>query len=260
MERKAFQLGLRIEQPQENVNRHKYGKKEYLDILGAADYSMVANGERDLYSFCMCAGGIVMPSVSEPERFCTNGMSNSRHDSPFANSGLMITLEPEQFGSDHPLAGVEIQRKYESIAFSLGRGEYLCPLQSADDFLNDRQPDPGVTLRSSYQRGVVSAPLGDVLPPVVTQAIKRGLPVLDQKWKGEYLKDAILAGPEMRGSSPVRIARDRDTLACPGVAGLYPMGEGAGYAGGIVSAAVDGLRAAREIVRKFQSLESVECS
>ncbi|MDC0308012.1 FAD-dependent oxidoreductase [Planctomycetaceae bacterium] len=258
MERKAFQLGLRIEQPQENVNRHKYGKKEYLDILGAADYSMVANGERDLYTFCMCAGGIVMPSVSEPERFCTNGMSNSRHDSSYANSGLMITLEPEQFGSDHPLAGIELQRQYESIAFALGRGDYLCPLQSADDFLNDRSSDTGRKLRSSYERGSVSAPLAELLPPVVTTAIKRGLPVLDQKWKGEYLKDAILAGPEMRGSSPVRIARERETFVCPGVAGLYPIGEGAGYAGGIVSAAVDGLRSAREIVRKFQSLEPVE--
>lgn len=260
MERKAFQLGLRIEQPQENVNQHKYGKKEYLDILGAADYSMVANGERDLYTFCMCAGGIVMPSVSEPERFCTNGMSNSRHDSPYANSGLMITLEPEQFGSDHPLAGVELQRQYESIAFGLGKGDYLCPLQSADDFLNDRPSDSGLRLRTSYERGSVSAALGEVLPPVVTMAIKRGLPVLDHKWKGKYLKDAVLAGPEMRGSSPVRIARERETFVCPGIVGLYPMGEGAGYAGGIVSAAVDGLRSAREIVRKFQSLEPVEQS
>lgn len=258
MEQKAFQLGLRIEQPQENVNRHKYGKAEYLELLGAADYSMVANGQRDLYTFCMCAGGIVMPSVSEPERFCTNGMSNSRHDSSFANSGLMITLEPEQFGGMHPLAGMELQRKYESIAFHLGRGDYLCPLQSAEDFLNGRIAESAKSLPSSYQRGTVSASLKEVLPTVVTESIQKGLPILDQKWKGQYLKDAVLVGPEMRGSSPIRIARDRRSFTCPDIEGLYPMGEGAGYAGGIVSAAVDGLRCARELVRKFQSLEPVE--
>ena len=256
MQQKAFQLGLRIEQPQENVNRHKYGKLKYLDILGAADYSMVASGERDMYTFCMCAGGIVMPSVSEPERFCTNGMSNSRHDSSFANSGLMITLEPEQFDSEHPLAGIELQRKYESIAFELGGRDYLCPLQSVEDFLSDRQPDPGIVARSSYQRGVAPAALAQVLPRVVTAAIKRGLPVLDRKWKGEFLKDAVLAGPEMRGSSPVRIDRDPILRVCPSIEGLYPIGEGAGYAGGIVSAAVDGFRSAREIVRLFRAIES----
>jgi uncharacterized FAD-dependent dehydrogenase len=255
MLQKAFQLGLRIEQPQENVNRHKYGKSRYLEILGAADYSIVASGERDLYTFCMCAGGIVMPSVSEPDRFCTNGMSNSRHDSSFANSGLMITLEPEQFGNDHPLAGIELQRKYESIAFELGRRDYLCPVQAAVDFLNDRQPDAGAVIRSSYQRGVVPASLAGVLPPVVVNSLKRGLPILDRKWKGDFLKEAVLAGPEMRGSSPVRIDRDLKTRLCPAIEGLYPIGEGAGYAGGIVSAAVDGFRSAREIVRAYCALE-----
>ena len=107
----------RIEQPQEDVNRHKYGRAEYLEILGAADYTLVAKGQRDLFTFCMCAGGIVIPSVCEPNMFCTNGMSNSRHDTPFANSGLVVTLEPHEFGSSHPLAGVEVQRKYEAMAF-----------------------------------------------------------------------------------------------------------------------------------------------
>jgi hypothetical protein len=255
MQQKAFQLGLRIEQPQENVNRHKYGKPQYLDLLGAADYSMVASGERDVYTFCMCAGGIVMPSVSEPERFCTNGMSNSRHDSSFANSGLMITLEPEQFGSGHPLAGIELQRRYESIAFELGKRDYLCPVQSADDFLSDRQPDPATVIRSSYQRGVVPASLARVLPPLAVRSLQRGLPILDRKWKGGFLKEAVLAGPEMRGSSPVRIERNPITRLCPAVEGLYPIGEGAGYAGGIVSAAVDGFRSAREIVRVYRVLE-----
>jgi uncharacterized protein len=251
MEAKAFQLGLRIEQPQEQVNAWKYGRDEYLDLLGAADYTLVAKGQRDLYSFCMCAGGVVMPSVSEPGRFCTNGMSNSRHDTPFANSGLMITLEPSEFGSNHPLAGVEVQRKYERIAFEMGRGDYLAPIQWASDFLKQQPTVSDRPLPSSYQRGTAPSDLRAILPPVVIAALHAGLPLMHQKMRGAFLKEATLVGPEMRGSSPVRIARDRDTRQTPGFAGLYPVGEGAGYAGGIVSAAVDGLRSVREIVRQF---------
>ena len=139
---KAFQLGLRIEQPQELINQHKYGKPEYLQQLGAADYSLVAKGERDLFTFCMCAGGIMIPSVSEPNMFCSNGMSNSRHDTPYANSGLVVTLEPELFGSNHPLAGVELQRKYEAAAFRLTGGHYHAPVQRAMDFVNGKTPSP----------------------------------------------------------------------------------------------------------------------
>jgi uncharacterized FAD-dependent dehydrogenase len=259
---KAFQLGLRIEQPQEHVNRWKYGRPEYLEVLGAADYTLIAKGSRDLYTFCMCAGGIVIPSISEPRQFCTNGMSNSRRDTPFANSGLMITLEPHEFGSRHPLAGVALQRRYEAIAFELSRGDYLAPLQWAKDFLDHRAParqTPSVSktsgasnaILSSYQRGTVTADVRAVLPPLVVQAIERGLPVMDRRWRGAFLNDATLTGPEMRGSSPVRIDRDSHSRQVPGISGLYPVGEGAGYAGGIVSAAVDGLRSAREIVRRF---------
>jgi uncharacterized FAD-dependent dehydrogenase len=204
----------------------------------------------------MCAGGLVIPSISEPEMFCSNGMSNSRHDTPFANSGLVVTLEPEEFGSPHPLAGVELQRRYESAAFRLAGGNYFCPIQTAGDFLADRNPDPKQSLPSSYQRGTHPLNLSHVLPPSVAKAVRAGLPVMDKKWGGEFLKNATLVGPEMRGSSPVRIDRDRTTRECPGIAGLYPVGEGAGYAGGIVSAAVDGLRTAREIVRQFASLHA----
>lgn len=248
IQKRAFQLGLRIEQPQENVNRWKYGKPEYLDLLGAADYSLVAKGACDLYSFCMCAGGYVIPSVSEPGMFCTNGMSNSRHDSPYANSGLMVTLEPRHFGGDHPLAGVELQRRYEAVAYRLGRGDYLSPIQRASDFLAGRV-NLVEQVPSSYLRGTVAADLRAVLPPEVLRGIQSGLPVMDQKWRGQFLRDATLVGPEMRGSAPLRIERDPQTREIPGVAGLYPVGEGAGYAGGIISAAVDGLRSAREIVR-----------
>ncbi|MCA8989023.1 MAG: FAD-dependent oxidoreductase [Planctomycetaceae bacterium] len=246
---KAFQMGLRIEQPQENINQFKYGLPEYEQKLGAADYTMVAKGNRDLYSFCMCAGGFVIPSISEPNMFCTNGMSRSRHDTPYANSGMMITLEPRDFGSPHPLAGMELQRQYERIAFQIGRGDYLCPIQRADSFLagkTDATPPP-----SSYERGVVAANLYEVLPPAAQQAMRTGLPAMDQRWKGQFLKEATLVGPEMRGSAPVRIDRELNTRQAPGFQGLYPVGEGAGYAGGIVTAAVDGLRSARELVRQY---------
>ncbi len=254
MQQKAFQLGLRIEQPQENVNKWKYGKPEYQQLLGAADYSLIAKGERDVYSFCMCAGGYVIPSISESGQYCTNGMSNSRHDTEFANSGLMVTLEPEQFGSSHPLAGMELQRRFEKIAYDIGGGEYFAPIQRVKDFLNDRLVIGERNYPSSHERGTVSANLSSVLPDVIARALKTGLPIMDEKWRGKFLKDAMLLGPEMRGSAPLRMDRDRDTREAPGIAGLYPVGEGAGYAGGIVSAAVDGLRSAREIVRRYSSL------
>jgi uncharacterized FAD-dependent dehydrogenase len=252
MERKAFQLGLRIEQPQEQVNRHKYaGQREaYERTLGAADYSLNVRGERDVFTFCMCAGGIVIPSISEPGMFCTNGMSNSRHDSSFANSGIMVTLEPSEFGSEHPLAGVEIQRQFEAAAFEIGRGSYLAPIQRATDFLAGRTPASGEQFESSYQRGVVPANLNGVLPPIALSALRTALPLMDRQWRGDFLKNATLVGPEMRGSSPVRISRERDSRQTPGIAGLFPVGEGAGYAGGIVSAAVDGLRTAKQIVQE----------
>ena len=264
MRAKAFQLGLRIEQPQENVNRHKYGRPGYLELLGAADYTLVARGPRDLFTFCMCAGGHIIPSISEPGMFCTNGMSNSRRDTPYANSGLMITLDPSEFASDHPLAGVELQRQYERAAYELGRGSYFAPIQSARDFLAARPPEPNARLECSYPRGVVPARLDDVLPPSVIAGLRGGLPLMDRQWRGDFLKDAILVGPEMRGSSPIRMARadDRDSAAqahsapreTPGFAGIYPVGEGAGYAGGIISAAVDGLRTAKAIVHRFATV------
>lgn len=248
---KAFQLGLRIEQPQEQVNQHKYGKPEYAQILGAADYTLQAKSQRDVFTFCMCAGGIVIPSISEAGYFCSNGMSNSRHDTPFANSGVMVTLEPAEFGSSHPLAGIEIQRQFEAVGYRIGRGEYLSPIQRAADFAAHRAPLATERLPSSYERGTVPGNLDQVLPQQIANAIRKGLPIMDRRWHGDFLRNATLVGPEMRGSAPVRILRERDTYETPNFAGLYPVGEGAGYAGGIISAAVDGLRAAREIARRY---------
>ena len=253
MVQKPFQIGVRIEQPQENVNRVQYGNIPLEDKLGAADYSLVVRGPLNLFTFCMCAGGYVMPSVSEPGHFCTNGMSLSRRDSPFANSGLMITLEPAQFGGSHPLAGMELQRRYERLAFEMSREAYRCPIQWADDFLH-RRPTRGVP-PSSYARGAIVAEIESLVPPAVAAALRTGLPQLDRRWRGRFLAEATLVGPEARGSSPVRFLRGETTLESNSTPGLYPIGEGAGYAGGIVSAALDGLRAAKAIIRRYAALE-----
>jgi uncharacterized FAD-dependent dehydrogenase len=197
----------------------------------------------------MCAGGHVIPSVSQVGYFCTNGMSLSKRDSPFANSGLVVTVTPDQFEAPDVLAGVRLQARYERRAFELGRGEYRCPVQSARDFLAGRVSDRPP--RSSYPRGVVSTDLREVLPPAVAAAVTDGLPRMDRRWQGRFLPDAVLAGPEARGSSPVRIVRDPETRMSPGIEGLYPVGEGAGYAGGIVSAAVDGLRSAKAVIAAY---------
>jgi uncharacterized FAD-dependent dehydrogenase len=180
-------------------------------------------------------------------------MSLSKRDSPFANSGLVVTVPVEAFESTDVLAGVRLQEKYEAKAFELGgRGAYRCPVQRATDFLAGRASVD--TPSTSYPRGVVAGDLREVLPPLVAEAVANGLPQMDRRWQGRFLRDAILAGPESRGSSPVRIDRDPQTRESPGVAGLYPVGEGAGYAGGIVSAAVDGLRTARAIIGRYASL------
>ena len=253
MIQKPFQIGVRIEQPQVQINRVQYGPERLEARLGSADYSVVARGPTSLFSFCMCAGGYVMPSVSEPGYFGTNGMSLARRDSPFANSGMMITLEPAQFGSDHPLAGMHLQRHFERLAFVAANQEYLCPIQRADDFLAGRRTK-GTPL-SSYPRGVTSAEIAALVPPGVVEALRRGLPAIDRRWRGKFLENATIVGPESRGSSPVRFLRDAATLESPGIAGLYPIGEGAGYAGGIVSAALDGLRAAKAIIARYAPLE-----
>jgi uncharacterized FAD-dependent dehydrogenase len=248
MVQKPFQIGVRVEHPQETVNRVQYGPTPLEAKLGSADYSVVAHGRNDVFSFCMCAGGYVMPSVSEPGYFATNGMSLSKRDSPFANSGLVVTIPVEAFGGPDVLAGVRLQREYERRAFEIGRGEYHCPIQRAADFLAGRATKS--LPPSSYPRGLVLAEIAEVIPPLIREALHHGLPVMDRKWRGRFLPEATLVGPESRGSAPVRIVRDDTTRQAPGVEGLYPVGEGAGYAGGIVSAAVDGLRTAKAIVAR----------
>jgi uncharacterized FAD-dependent dehydrogenase len=242
-------MGVRIEQPQETVNRVQYGKALLEHQLGPASYELVARGPTNLFTFCMCAGGYIMPSVSEPGAFCTNGMSLSRHDSPWANSGLVVTIPPKAFGSPDVLAGVHLQQRYERLAFTVGRGEYFCPIQRAQDFLADRPtadiPD------NSYPRGAICGRIADLVPPLVVESLHHGLPQMDRLWQGRFLAAAHLVGPEARGSAPVRLVRDDASRQSPGLEGLYPVGEGAGFAGGIVSAAVDGLRSAKVIMAKY---------
>lgn len=252
MVRKPFQMGVRVEQPQETVNRVQYGSTRLEDTVGAADYSLVARGRYNLFTFCMCAGGYIIPSVSEPGYFSTNGMSLSRRNSPFANSGLMVTVEPDQFGGSDVLAGLQLQAVYEHKAFTVGRGEYLCPIQRANDFLAQRPTRSSPPC--SYARGVVPAAIAELVPPVILEALGDGLPLMDRRWHGRFLAQATLVGPEARGSAPVRLVRDTISRETPGIEGLYPVGEGAGYAGGIISAAVDGLRSAKAIMAKYAPL------
>ncbi len=179
-------------------------------------------------------------------------MSLSDRDSPFANSGLVVTVPLEHFGGTDILAGVRLQQKFERRAYELGRGDYVCPIQVANDFL-DELPSKSLP-PSSYPRGLVRADMAELVPPFIAEALRHGLPILNRRWHGRFLAEATLVGPEARGSSPVRIVRDEVTRESPGISGLYPIGEGAGYAGGIVSAAVDGLRTAMAIVAKYSTV------
>jgi uncharacterized protein len=245
MSQKAFQFGVRVEHPQALINEVQYGPKHeaYESSLGNADYSLVANGKngtQDVFTFCMCAGGYIIPSVSQVGYFCTNGMSLSKRDSVYANSGLVVTVPTSEFEGTDILAGLRLQEKYEKKAYDLGRGSYAAPLQRARDFLSGKSPQ--AIPKSSYPRESLASDLREVLPPVVAEAIKQGLPQMDRRWQGRFLDDAVLAGPEARGSSPIRIDRDSETRESPGIAGR------------IVSAAVDGLRTARAIVAKYATI------
>lgn len=255
IEIKPFQMGLRIEQPQSAVTSVQYGSGWQATLLGPADYTMnVQVGDRDVFSFCMCAGGYVMPSVSEHGFFCTNGMSRSFHESPYANSGIVVTVGPDElreagFGDD-PLAGIRYQAAIEQTAYHATGGTYQAPIQWGRDFVEQRATVG--TPPSTYRRGVQSRQLWEILPLRVAQWLADGLGRMDQQWRGAFLRDATLVGPEARGSCPIRMPRDRVSRESTGLAGLYPIGEGAGYAGGIVSACVDGLRSARAVVQRYR--------
>jgi uncharacterized FAD-dependent dehydrogenase len=247
--RKPFALGVRIEHPQRLIDEIQYGEAAGHPKLPPAFYELAADADgRGVYSFCMCPGGWIVPAATEPDGVVVNGMSLSRRDSPYANSGLVVAVGVEDFGPDAagPLAGIELQRQVERAAFAAGGGRFRAPAQRLGDFLASRPSDalPG----SSYRPGLAPADLDRVLPPFIASALRAGLRRLGARLRAYLLPDAVLVATESRTSSPVRLLRDPVSLTSPSVAGLYPCGEGAGYAGGIVSAALDGARVAERIL------------
>ncbi len=251
MEQKGFGVGLRIEHPQEYINRLQYGKECSNPLLGAADYKLVThlkNG-RSVYSFCMCPGGYVVPAASEKGSVCTNGMSEAKRDSVNANSALLVSVTPDDFESEHPLAGFAFQRTIEGSAFNCAGENYNAPVQRVEDFIKDRQTEKFGEVMPTYKPGTAFVKHSDYMPRFICDSLKQSITDFDDWMPGFYYPDALLTGPEMRSTSPVRLLRNNN-LEAIGIDGLYPCGEGAGYAGGIISAAYDGILCAEQILKK----------
>jgi uncharacterized FAD-dependent dehydrogenase len=249
VEAKPFQLGVRIEHPQALIDAGRHGAGPEAAALGPASYNLACKAGEGLpaaHSFCMCPGGRIVASVSEPGLLCTNGMSNSRHSSPFANAALVTTLGPRELGPG-PFAGVELQRELEARFFREGGGDYTAPAQRAPEFLLGRDSrDAGP---SSYRFGTRPGRIDLLLPTRVREALRRALARFDRLIPGFAGPEALLVGLESRSSGPLRLPRDECTRRARGFANLYPVGEGAGYAGGIMSAALDGARAAQALLQ-----------
>lgn len=246
---KPFSIGVRIEHPQATIDRAQYGAYAGHPALGAAEYKLAVHlpGGRDVYSFCMCPGGDVVAAASEPGGINVNGMSRYARDGRNANSALLVGVTPQDFPDDGALSGVALQRQIERAAFALAGNTYRAPAQRVGDFLKKQSSAALGGVQPTYRPGVTLCALDDLLPPFVAGALRSALPRLGQKLRGFDRPDAVLTGPETRSSSPVRILREKDGQST-NVAGLYPAGEGAGYAGGITSAAVDGIRAAMAVL------------
>jgi uncharacterized FAD-dependent dehydrogenase len=252
IEAKPFAVGFRVEHPQSLIDRIQYGRAAGAEGLPAADYRLAENPTvgghaRGVFSFCMCPGGVVVPTPTEPGMQVTNGMSNSGRSSPLANAGLVVAVSPAEFAAEGftgPLAGLEWQRKWERAAYDLGGGGYRAPAQRLAAWLAGRPGEPPG--KSSYRPGLTHADLGQLYPAQVHEALRAAVRGFDRRMRGFVSPDALLIGIESRTSAPCRIARGED-FTTPGLAGIYPAGEGAGHAGGIVSSAVDGLKAAEAI-------------
>ena len=249
LEKKPFAVGVRIEHRQSDISRAQYG--EAAKLLPPADYMLTytTKAGRGVYTFCMCPGGYVVAAASEEGRLVVNGMSEYARDSQNANSALLVQVGPEDFPSDNVLAGVEFQRRIEEKAFKAGGGDYSAPIQRLGDFMEGRVSEKEGEVHHSYRPGTRFTDLNDVLPEFVCDSIKEAIPALGRKLSGFDSPDAIMTGAETRSSSPVRIVRDESGQSVS-LKGLYPTGEGAGYAGGIVSAAVDGVRQAENIIKE----------
>ncbi|MFR6065945.1 MAG: NAD(P)/FAD-dependent oxidoreductase [Eubacterium sp.] len=245
---KPFSVGARIEHPQSLINKAQYGKFANHPKLGAADYKLSCHGlhERGAYTFCMCPGGTVVAAASEKEGVIVNGMSSLARDGENANSALLVGIEPKDFPSEHPLAGIYYQREIEHKAFILGGGDYKAPAQLVGDFLKGEPSKELGDVKPTCPTGVTLTNIEECLPQKVSATMKSAIVEMDKKLNGFNLYDAVLTAPETRSSSSVRILRD-DLLQC-NISGIYPCGEGAGYAGGIVSAAVDGIKCAHAVL------------
>lgn len=249
MERKAFAIGVRIEHPQKLISQSQYGKSYQHKELPVADYKLTHRSKngRGVYSFCMCPGGMVVNASSEGNKVVTNGMSNYKRDEMNANSAILVNVTPEDFIGEDVLSGVTFQRKWEKLAFELGGSSYNIPIQLFGDFLKDRASYSLGDVGTSLGDKVNLANLNDCLPKYVCDSLKEGILEFDKKIKGFSQFDSVLSGVETRSSSPIRILRDENLES--DVKGLYPCGEGAGYAGGIMSASMDGIKVAEALVK-----------
>ncbi len=252
MVQKPFAMGVRIEHPQPLISKAQYGKAWQHPALGAADYKLAVHTPdgRGCYTFCMCPGGEVIAAASQPGGLCVNGMSYHARDGRNANAALLVGVNPEDFGDDHPLAGFVWQRSIEQAAYRLGGSNYHAPVQRVEDLLNGHATKALGEVIPTYQPGVTPADLRECLPGFIIEDLKFGIRRMDGQLRGFAHPDAVLTGVETRSSSPVRLNRDRATLMAEGLDGLFPVGEGAGYAGGIMSAAVDGIVAARAALER----------
>jgi uncharacterized FAD-dependent dehydrogenase len=248
IEAKPFSIGFRIEHPQSTIDRARFGEQAGHPILGAAEYKLVhhCKSGRSVYSFCMCPGGTVVAATSEEGRVVTNGMSQYSRNERNANAAIVVGISPEQDFPDHPLAGIDLQRELESLAYQLGGENYNAPAQLVGDFLNNKPSTELASVTPSYKPGITLGDLSKALPEFAIEAIREAIPAFDKQVKGYAMADAIMTGVETRTSAPVSIKRDR-YYESVNTKGLYPAGEGAGYAGGILSAGIDGIKVAEAV-------------
>ncbi len=258
VEAKPFSIGVRIEHPQSLIDRARFGDFAGNPILGAADYKLVHHGAngRSVYSFCMCPGGTVVAATSEENRVVTNGMSQYSRAERNANAGIVVGITPERDYPGGPLAGIALQRHWESLAYEAGGGAYRAPAQRVGDFLAGRPSTQLGAVIPSYKPGVTPTDLARCLPDFVVHAIREALPAFGRQIRGFDMEDAVMTGVETRTSSPLRITRDA-AFQSVNTRGLFPAGEGAGYAGGIFSAGVDGIRVAEAVARDMAGVEPV---
>lgn len=254
MEQKSFSIGMRMEHLQEWINEAQYGPHKDHPKLGSAEYKLVHHCEngRTVYSFCMCPGGYVIASASEEGRVVTNGMSEHSRNGVNANSAILVNVGPKDYEGQHPLAGIALQRKFEELAYVLGGKTYKAPVQRLEDFLKGEETQKIGIVKPSYEPGVTLTNMRCHLPSFMTEAIDEAMEVFGKKIKGFNHPDALFVGFETRSSSPVRLLRDQ--VYQSNIRGIYPAGEGAGYAGGITSAAVDGIEVAEAIVKQYKGI------